>query len=365
MHVKRRDTALFLIFLVVGVLVFGLAPLSPSQAQGDPVATPILYSSVSDGHIRNSGPSYNTVHDSVDGTVQSERIYAGQYKYPGTYYEIYRGFIFFDTSELPDDCTIISATLSLCTAADGAYTDFDIVIQNGQPDYPHDPLMPDDYDKTHYTGNGGSFNTVDLAIVGGYNAIPLNSDGLDWIVKTGTTKLCLRSSRDIDSIVPTGLERVEFYASESPEFAPELEVTIEKLPATIDITPPTAITGWELSHQGEQPKTQQGTLTVTTTWADGIDWIVTVSDEDSQTDGHMTKWNSGYDPDVELQAAMQLEGPAGTVTLPDSGAIVAETGTVTATGYDITFKQTVLLADTAVTNPDCYRIVVTFTGIIL
>ena len=162
MHVKHREVSLLFIFLVVGVLVFGLAPLSPLQAQADPVAIPTLYSSVSDGHIRDSGVSYEAVHDSVDGTVESERIYAGQYKYPGTYFEIYRGFVFFDTSDLPDYCTIISATLFLCTAADGSYTDFDVVIQNGQPDYPHDPMMPGDYDKTHYTGNGG-FTTSELA----------------------------------------------------------------------------------------------------------------------------------------------------------------------------------------------------------
>ena len=365
MHVKRRETALFLMFIVVGVLVVGLAPLSPLQAQGDPIATPTLNSSVSDGHIRNSGYPYNTVHDSVDGTVQSERIYAGQYKYPGTYYEIYRGFVFFDTSELPDYCTIISATLFLCTAADGSYTDFDVVIQNGQPDYPHDPLMPDDYDKTHYAGSGGSFNTADLAIVGEYSAIPLNSDGLDWIVKTGITKLCLRSSRDINSVVPTGLERVEFYAAESVEFAPELEVIIERPPATIDITAPANIAGWGLSSQGEQPKTQQGTLTITTTYADDIDWTVMASDSDPQTSGYMTKWNesSGYDTEVKLQTAMQVEGSAGTATLPDGAVVVAETGTVTGAEYDITFKQTVLSFDAA-THPDLYRIVVTFTAVI-
>ena len=38
-------------------------------------------------------------------------------------------------------------------------------------------------------------------------------------------------------------------------------------------------------------------------------------------DGHMTKWNetTGYDPDVKLETQMQVEGPAGTVTLPTGG----------------------------------------------
>ena len=365
MHVKYRAVALLFMSLVVAALVFSLAPLNPPQVQADPFVTFTFYSSVSDGHVRSSGLSYDTVHDSIDGTVQSERIYAGQYKYPGTYYEVYRGFVFFDTSELPDDCTITSATLFLCTAADGSYTDFDVVIQNGQPDYPHDPMMSADYDKAHYAGNGGFFNTADLAIVGAYNAIPVNSDGLDWIVTAGTTKLCVRSSRDIDSIVPTGLERVEFYAAESVEFIPKLEVIIERPPATIDITAPANIARWGLSSQGEQPKTQQGTLTITTTYADDIDWTVMASDSDPQTSGYMTKWNesSGYDTEVKLQTAMQVEGSAGTATLPDGAVVVAETGTVTGAGYDITFKQTVLSSDAA-THPDFNRIVVTFTAVI-
>ena len=134
---------------------------------------------------------------------------------------------------------------------------------------------------------------------------------------------------------------------------------------TIDITAPADIIGWELNPLEEQPLTQQGILTVTTTHAEDIDWIVMASDEDSQTSGHMTKWNNGYDLNAKLQTAMQVEGPAGTVILPDGGAVIAKTGTVTVAEYDITFKQTVLLTEAAVTSPDSYLIVVTFTGTIL
>jgi hypothetical protein len=46
----------------------------------------------------------------------------------------------------------------------------------------------------------------------GYNAIILSN--LSWINKTGITKLCLRSDRDINGIAPTGNEYVNVYANE-------------------------------------------------------------------------------------------------------------------------------------------------------
>ena len=370
MYAKYSKIALLSLLLIIAVTLFATAPpLSPLQAEANPFTTFIFqYSSSSDGTISKYGSSYDTIRDAVSGTVESERIYVGQYKDPSKY-ELFRSFVFFDTSELPDGCNIISATLYLYTAADGSSTDFDVVIQNGQLGYPHEPLIPDDYERTHYSGNGGSFNTVDLTSKYNYNAIPLNSDGLSWIVATGTTKFCLRSSRDIGGITPTGLERVEFYAMENEEYAPKLEVTIERPPATIDITASADITGWELSPLEEQPKKQQGTLTVTTAYADDIDWMVMVSDDDPQTSGHMTKWNetSGYDSQVQLQTALQVQGPAVTVTLPlpTGGVVVQETGTVTAQGYPITFEQEILWADLALSDADSYRIVVTFTATIL
>ena len=87
---------------------------------------------------------------------------------------------------------------------------FDITIQNGQPTYPHNPMQTGDYAKSHYSGNGGTLNTA--SFTSGYNAIRL--DNLNWINKTGITKLCLRSSRDISGTAPTGNEYVNVYSNE-------------------------------------------------------------------------------------------------------------------------------------------------------
>ena len=56
-------------------------------------------------------------------------------------------------------------------------------------------------------------NTADL--VSGYNDITLNADGRSWINKTGTTKFCIRSSRDIDGNTPSGDEFIQVYMSET------------------------------------------------------------------------------------------------------------------------------------------------------
>ena len=134
--------------------------------------------------------------------------------------------------------------------------------------------------------------------------------------------------------------------------------------SSIEITAPANITSWGLSPQGTQPKTETGTLTVTTTEADGTNWSVTASDTDTtNTNGHMTKYSSGaYVTGTKLGTAMQVQGPAGTVTLPAGSNVVEGTGTVTNAEYTVTFKQTVLWSDAVVTDPDCYRVVVTFTG---
>ena len=130
----------------------------------------------------------------------------------------------------------------------------------------------------------------------------------------------------------------------------------------IAITAPADITGWALSPQGAQPKTQSGILTVTTTNANGHNWAVTAMDSENTT-GHMTKYSGGtYIPGIKLSAAMQVQGNNGTATLPTAGNVVTGTGTVTNAQYTITFKQSVSWTDAVVAAPDSYRIVVTFTG---
>lgn len=177
----------------------------------DPTITP--FSSASDGYIVQQDPVYATVWAAATGTVTAglTTTLIGQ-QFNVDYY-IYRSFFFFDTSALPDTAAIISAFLALYGQSDGSTTDFDITIQNGQPTYPHDPMVIGDYAKANYAGDGGSFNTAGFSTVA-YNNINLNATGLTWISKTGTTKLAVRSSRDIAGTAADPFEYVFVYASE-------------------------------------------------------------------------------------------------------------------------------------------------------
>lgn len=183
----------------------------------------------SDGYLQNTSVSYTTAHDATVGTVfaSGTDFYVGQ-KFGASDYFIYRGFTFFDTSAIPDGAVFTSARLSLYGEVDASDQDFFLVIQNGQPTSPHNPLLSYDYSFGNYSGNGGSFNSSSFSTTG-YINITLNATGLNWINKTGTTKLCLRSDRDIDALIPTMNEFVRIYASEQGNgFKPRLIVVYTK-----------------------------------------------------------------------------------------------------------------------------------------
>ncbi len=181
--------------------------LTDAFPEVDPSIT--LYSQATDGYIYNSNTNYNTAWTSTRGTVDNTgaSILIGQkFNPPFGPYSLYRGFLFFDTTRIPSNAIIDAATLGLYKMGDYSTTDFLITVQNGQPTYPHNPLIVTDYDKSLYSGNGGQFNTNNF--VNGFNDLSLNSQGLGWINRIGVTKLCLRSSRDISGTTPTGNEYV-------------------------------------------------------------------------------------------------------------------------------------------------------------
>jgi hypothetical protein len=183
----------------------------------------------SDGWIQNTSGVYATAHDAAGGidSVSAADFYVGQ-TFISSSYSLYRGFVIFDTSAIPDDAIITSARLSLYGEVDASEQDFLLVIQSGQPTSPHDPLQTYDYSCGNYSRNGGSFSSTGFS-TNGYNDITLNVTGLTWINKTGTTKLCLRSDGDINALIPTTNEFVRIYASEQGNgFKPRLIVIYMK-----------------------------------------------------------------------------------------------------------------------------------------
>lgn len=205
-------------FLLVFLLCFSIAAifLRVSNVKATFTSyTTTFNGSVSDGYIYQDGFAYGTVRALSSGTANSAgfTLFCGQNNTGGGV-EIWRAYLYFDTSSIPSQAVIDNATLSLYVDADNSDTDFNVTIQNGQPTYPHNPLVGGDYYYNWYSGAGGSRNTSDALSASAYWNITLSDDGLDWIEADTTTKLCLRSQEDIDASAPLDSEEVDFSSIE-------------------------------------------------------------------------------------------------------------------------------------------------------
>ncbi len=152
--------------------------------------------------LYKTSTNYLTARNSATSTSVSNAV--GQNK-SGSDYFIYRYFVGFNTSGLDDVALIQSAYITLTNDGDSSATDFDIIIKNGMPTYPHSPVVTGDYALSNYDGNGGSVNTANT-----YTVINLNATGLGWVNKTGITKFALISSRDIGTELPVGIEFIQY-----------------------------------------------------------------------------------------------------------------------------------------------------------
>ena len=215
---RTKLTSPILVLLIVTLLVtFFVKPINAPTITI--TKTVVITGHVYDGTLYGNSTSYATAHDAASGTFYDE-IQVGQQIWSGQYW-VYRGFLYFDTTSIPDNATIDEAKISIEIEDDLSDTDFNITIQNGQPTYPSTPLTETDYNKNYYSGNGGQLDTSTIGLPGRYN-ITLTETG--WINKQGMTKLCLRSDRDINDETPTGDEFVIIFHSESSS-PPKIYIT--------------------------------------------------------------------------------------------------------------------------------------------
>lgn len=118
-------------------------------------------------------------------------------------------YLFFDTSVIPINAVITSAkirfVLSNVVECD---THFNLVVQDGQPNYPHSPINGYDYNHNFYKNNGGQLNTSEMTDED-FNYLILNTNGKNWINIGGMTKFCLRNSREIAAINPKLVHEVQ------------------------------------------------------------------------------------------------------------------------------------------------------------
>ncbi len=223
MHGKKVIVLTLCALLLFGALAFTSVSLGQQKALADEAT---FYSTTADGQVWGSNTSYITAHVAATSVADFyDTLSIGQSNV-SRIYSIYRSAVFFDTSSLPDDVYITSATLSLFGFVDDSDTDFDITVVDGSSLIP--PLALSDYGLLRgQTISGGVFNTAGFSM-SGYNDIQLNAAGMGWISKTGMTKFGLRSSLDIDIDDPTGRENVAVISSEFVEgeaYSPRLVVT--------------------------------------------------------------------------------------------------------------------------------------------
>ena len=245
----------------------------------DPTSS--FYSSASDGYLEVDGSGYAAVRTVssaeyiIDGSTQS---LISNSKSSGSLYYIDRAFVYFDTSLVSGNISSASLNLYGFLKDVSAYS---LVIQNGQPTYPADPLTYSSFLYTYYTGDGGNITYTSFSTAG-YNVIPLTSDGMSWINIGGQTKLCLRSSGDINGTTPAAYNDLRFYCYEQgADYRPYLEVTYgaTAVPTVItnaatDVTMSTAKLHGLLSNDGGgectyafEYGTSTGVYTTNTTWS--------------------------------------------------------------------------------------------------
>jgi hypothetical protein len=208
---------------------------------------------VNDGYIPYGNNNYNTCRNAVNGdTLQLYSLAVGQVYdmfFPPNYH-IYRGLPWFDTRNVPTPSAIKSGYLALWVEQDYSDDDFDIVLQKGNGIAPHRPFVLGDYDRTPYSGNGGSLNTAGLVFVPNPTIIPLNATGLSWINYGGYTSFVLRSQKDIDGTAPFQTEYVIFQNSTAanPTYKPVLVLVYQS--GRELIAPPAYSLTWEAGSFG-------------------------------------------------------------------------------------------------------------------
>ncbi len=166
-----------------------------------------VYATASDGSTYLTGTVWLTVRNATTGhdTVYATGTNLSIITYFATpSYALYRGFEYFNTSALPDDCTITGAVLSLYGYAQGEIDagHADLCLYAGTQ---ADPLVKEDYDSFGATLlTAGSYSYEYPWSLIAYTAATLNAAGLAVISKTGTTKFALRVKGDVDAAAPTG-----------------------------------------------------------------------------------------------------------------------------------------------------------------
>jgi len=140
---------------------------------------------------------------------------------------VYRNFLKFDTSSIPDTDTITQVNLKLVATADSSANDFDVQIVK-QDWSGQDPITADNREAIYdncLSGTADSSiweNTADISVNTQYASGNLATD---WVSKTGYTYYSLRSSNDYNNVESAGYITIATSENATESYRPVLSVT--------------------------------------------------------------------------------------------------------------------------------------------
>ena len=189
--------------------------------------TATFYPSVGDGSIATTQTTWPAAQGAATGlavnaTGTTATVFTG--KNVSNQWKIERSFLPFDTSSLPDNATITSASLTLTVS--GKQNSFDdgrdyLTLVSASPSS-STTLSSSDFDNLTTTELVASAERKDITSLttGSPATFTLSPSGLATISPTGTSYLALREGHDLENIAPTGASAtlangVTFAASES------------------------------------------------------------------------------------------------------------------------------------------------------
>ena len=211
---------------------FNMYCSNPANLDADTVELQVIYgvtelftSTTLDGYLQKYSATSYADCQSATPTVRDETfVDVGQY-YAANEWCIWRAYISFDTSSIPDGATITGAELKLWVQGDFSDTDFNVNVYDGTQPIWGDTLTASDWDC------GTNSEGIILATANAVKNYWFNiSIGTSYISKTEKTQFELRSSRE--GTTPTGDEYIRFYCGDSADdvYKPKLEVSYNAPP---------------------------------------------------------------------------------------------------------------------------------------
>jgi hypothetical protein len=244
-----RKLSRILASLALVVLSAGAGVIAPVTSVSAGTTATFYSSGTSDGNASRQtwyvdwaalrGGAGTHVENNVELAVGSEILAASTTA--NKWYYLFRSFVFIDTSALPDDALITSATFSIegWTKLDGLVATPTLGLYGTNST--NTAVAAADYQTANTTALSDTIVTYAGFNTNGYNNFPLNAAGIATISKTGYTRFSLRNANyDVANSQPPWVENQYFYLglifADGADHDPKLVITYTVPPTVTTAT---------------------------------------------------------------------------------------------------------------------------------